>query len=200
MPQAFQYWRPGSEERKLRVFISHRHGDDEALYDGVVDALSRNGFPVQDISLSAQQVMRGPRGGKLPKLEVQANIAARIYTADVLIAPSRPAAFRSDWVTWEVHLAAIGYGIPVLFVNKRGHKRRTKLVSDIAELGLPFRDCDPDAEFIARSVADLVDPRPKRAMRLEESDASLKFRGPTPAAIEDVLTKHPFRPRLGGTA
>lgn len=200
MPQAFQYWRPGSEERKLRVFISHRHGDDEALYDGVVAALTRNGFPVQDISLSAQQVMRGPRGGELPTLAIQSDIAARIYTADVMIAPARVATTRSEWVTWEVQLAAIAYRIPILFVKEEGQQLSTRLIADIAELGLPHKSCAPDPMLIASGVADLVDPRPKRAMRCEEADANFAFRGPTPAAIEGVLKKHPFRPRLGGTA
>src|SRR5688572_28850437 len=98
----FEYWRPGAgEERQLRVFISHRYGDDQALYDEVLAALHRNGFSVQDVSLSAAQVLAGPRGGRLPALEVQSEIAARIYTSDVIIAPSRPAVTRSQWVTRE---------------------------------------------------------------------------------------------------
>lgn len=44
-----EYWQPGGEERQLRVFISHRFGDDRALYDGVIDALNRQGFSVQDL-------------------------------------------------------------------------------------------------------------------------------------------------------
>lgn len=194
----FEYWRPGDgEERQLRVFISHRYGNDQALYDEVIAALNRNGFSVQDISLSASQILAGPRGGKLPTLEVQSEIAARIYTSDVVIAPSRTGVTRSEWVTWEVQLAAVGYGIPILFVNQRNQQRSTKLVSEVAELKLKYRACNPVTSEIARSVAELVeDTRPKWAVRHEEPDDNIRFRGPLTTSLNDVLRKHPFRPRL----
>lgn len=194
----FEYWRQDSgEERQLRVFISHRYGNDQALYDDVLNALYRNGFAIQDISLSATQVLAGPRGGRLPTLEVQAEIAARIYTSDVVIAPSRPAVTRSHWVTWEVQLAAIGYGIPILFVNERNQQRSTRLVSEVAALDLRYRACNPEVSEIARNVADLVgDTRPDWAFRQKEADNAIRFRGPTTAALDDVLRKHPLQARL----
>jgi len=36
--QPFEYWKPGSEERQLRLFISHRWGHDEDLYASVISA------------------------------------------------------------------------------------------------------------------------------------------------------------------
>lgn len=194
----FEYWQPGGdEERKLRVFISHRYGNDKALYDDVLRAVESNGFSVQDISLSAEQVMAGPRGGQLPKLQVQSEIAARIYTSDVVIAPSRPAVTRSQWVTWEVQLAAIGYGIPILFVNQRGQQRSTKLVNEVASMGLNYRVCEPISSHIARNVAELVEnTRPNWGVRQEEADSKVRYRGPTQAALNEVLRKHPYRPRL----
>lgn len=195
---AFKYWQPGGEEeRKLRIFISHRHGDDKALYDDVLRAVESNGFAVQDISLSAEQVMKGPRGGQLPHMEIQAEIAARIYTSDVVIAPSRPAVSRSHWVQWEVQLAAIGYGIPILFVNQRGQQRSTRLVNEVQSLDLPHRVSDPISSDIARNVAELVEnTRPNWGVRQEEPVPELRFRGPTPVAMNKVLLKHPYRPRL----
>ena len=196
----FEYWTPGGEERQLRIFISHRYGHDEALYNGVIDALHREGFSVQDMSLSASQAMAGPRGGALPKLEVQAEVAARIYTSDVLIAPSRAGVSRSQWVTWEVQLAAIGYGIPILFVNQRNQQRKTSLVSQVDALGLPYAACNPVTWEIARNVAQLVDTRPNWAMRQDEPENTIRFRGPPPAARNDVLRKFPFQPRLAPPA
>ncbi len=192
----FEYWTPGSEERQLRVFISHRYGKDQSLYDDVISAITRNGFSVQDISLSANHLMAGPRGGHLPTLDIQAEVAARIYTSDIVIAPSRPGVSRSEWVTWEVQLAAIGYGIPILFVNQKGQQRRTSLVTQIDALGLPYRACDPDTDKIARNVAELVDARPTWAIRHEETDEHIRFRGPPAHARNAVLRKLPFRPRL----
>lgn len=191
------YWEPGSEERQLRIFISHRYGDDSALYAEVIQAVERNGFSVQDISLSAEQYLSGPRGGKLSKLEVQAEVAARIYTSDVLIAPSRPAVSRSEWVTWEVQLAAIGYGVPILFVNqKRDQQRKTALVAQVEDLSLPYRVCNRVTSEIARGVAELVNARPTWSMRQEETDRHVRFRGPPLKARDEVLKRFPFQPRL----
>jgi len=194
-----EYWSPGSEERQLRIFISHRYGKDETLYDGVIRALSDN-FSVQDISLSANQYMAGPRGGELPKLEVQAEVAARIYTSDVLIAPSRVGASLSKWVTWEVQLAAVGYGVPILFVNERkDQKLKTSLVSQVRQLDLAHSVCNREVTEIARGVAGLVDARPTWAMRQEETDQHLRFRGPPLQARDEVLKRFPFQPRLAPT-
>jgi hypothetical protein len=193
----FEYWRPGPEERQVRVFFSHRYGKDQTLYDEVIADLSRNGFSIQDVSLSASQILTGPRGGDLPTLKVQSEIAARIYTSDILIAPSRPAVTRSRWVTWEVQLAAIGYGIPILFVNHRNDQQlSTRLIAEVSALGLPHRACRRDIEHISRSFAELVSTRPTWVMRQEESEKTIRFRGPPGAALEEVMRKLPYRPRL----
>lgn len=192
----FEYWQPGSEERQLRIFISHRFGKDQDLYDQVIRALESNGFSVQDMSLSVEQVMAGPRGGDLPKLNIQAEIAARIYTSDALIAPSRPAVTRSQWVSWEVQLAAIGYGLPILFVNERGQQRRTRLVSEVANLELPHSVSERSSQAIVEKLIKLINGRPTWAMRQDETDTNLRFRGPPAFARADVLKRFPFHPRL----
>lgn len=192
----FEYWQPGSEERQLRMFVSHRFGNDEALYDEVRNALERNGFSVQDMSLNSETPLAGPRGGDLPKLQLQAEIAARIYTSDIVIAPSRPAISRSQWVTWEVQLAAIGYGIPILFVNERRLQRRTRLVAQVDELDLAHAVCDPEPNEIVRSITTLLQGRPHWGVRQEEPDETIRFRGPPAFARNEVLRVYPFRSRL----
>ncbi|MDZ4690118.1 TIR domain-containing protein [Terricaulis sp.] len=193
---AFEYWQPGSEERQLRIFVSHRYGKDQALYDEVIRALESNGFSVQDMSLSADQIMAGPRGGDLPKLKIQGEIAARIYTSDALIAPSRPAVTRSQWVSWEVQLAAIGYGLPILFVNEKEQQRRTRLVSEVADLGLPHAVCARSTQAIVERLISLIEGRPTWGMRQEETEKTIKFRGPPAEIRNEVLKRFPFHPRL----
>lgn len=191
------YWTPGSEERKLRIFVSHRYEKDEALFNEVIDALNSQGFNAQNVSLSAKEQMAGPRGGELPKLKIQANIAARIYTSDILIAPSRVGAGRSDWVTWEVQLAAIGYAIPILFVDHdEDQQRRAAIVSEVAELGLPHAVCSPVAHEIVPNVIKLVGGRPNWTVREHEDDQLIRYRGPLPDARDDILNKFPFEARL----
>ncbi len=192
----FEYWQPGSEERQLRIFISHRFGKDQALFDQVIRALESNGFSVQDMSLSAVQAMSGPRGGDLPKLTIQAEIAARIYTSDVLIAPSGAGVTKSDWVSWEVQLAAIGYGLPILFVSEKSQQRRTRWVSEVADLELPHAICERNSQAIVENLIRLLNGRPHWAMRQEETDAKIRFRGPPAFARSDVLKRFPFQPRL----
>lgn len=195
------YWKPGGEERRLRIFISHRYENDDALYEEVRRALNSQGFAVQDVSLNAKEQMAGPRGGDLPKLEIQANIAARIYTSDILIAPSRVGAGRSEWVTWEVQLAAIGYAIPILFVDHgEDQQRRTALVSEVASLGLPHAVCGRVAHEIAPNVIKLVGGRPNWTVREREDDKVIRYRGPLPSARDDVLKKFPFEARLAAFA
>lgn len=194
---SLQFWKPGSEERKLRIFISHRYENDEELYERVRHVLNSQGFNVQDVSLSAKEQLAGPRGGDLPKLELQANIAARIYTSDILISPSRVGAGRSEWVTWEVQLAAIGYAIPILFVDHdEDQQRRTALVSEVAALGLPHAVCGRDSREIVPNVIKLVGGRPDWTMRDKEDDKLIRYRGPLPSARDDVLKKFPFEARL----
>ena len=195
------YWKPGSEERRLRIFISHRYDKDSALYTEAIAALNSQGFAVQDVSLSAGQQMAGPRGGELRKLEIQAEIAARIYTSDILIAPSRVGAGRSEWVTWEVQLAAVGYAIPILFVDQGDdQQRRAALVSEVAELGLPHAVCGPKTHEIVPNVIKLVGGRPNWTMRDKEDDKAIRYRGPLPSARDDVLRKFPFEARLAAYA
>ncbi|MET0183388.1 MAG: hypothetical protein ABW199_10925, partial [Caulobacterales bacterium] len=61
--QPLEYWKAGAEERQLRLFISHRYEKDQALYDEVIAALRVEGHIVQNISLSATQILAGPKGG-----------------------------------------------------------------------------------------------------------------------------------------
>ncbi len=192
----FEYWRPGDEERRLRIFISHRFDKDQELYDSAIDALNSNGFAVQDMSLSSERAVSGPQGGRVPRLRIRAEVAARIYTSDVVITPSRPAVTRSEWVTWEVELAAVGYGVPILFVNQKGQQLHAQLVAQINALGLPHHVCDPTIPEIVQGVIGLVDGRPKWAMRQEETEPALAFRGPPTAARNEVLKRYPFQPRL----
>lgn len=191
-----QYWQPGAEERQLRVFISHRWGDDRALYTEVIQALNQQGFSVQDMSLTEDKQKKGPKGGKLPELTIQAEIAARIYTSDVFVAPSRVAVAWSPWLTWEVQLATVGYGIPALFVSAREQKKQAQLVSDVAKLGLPHRVCLRDTRQIVSSISELVSTRPKYAVRIEELDPNYRFRGPTRSMLDSIMTREPYSARF----
>lgn len=190
------FWKAGEEERQLRIFISHRYDKDSALYDDVIKSLNANNQSVQDVSLGEKKALTGPKGGELSELELQANIAARIFTSDILIAPSRPGVTRSEWVTWEVQLAAIGYGIPILFVNEAGLKNHAQIVSQVRELGLRCAVCEPTTPQIVRNIIDLVGARPNWGIRREEDSELYRYRGPPRAAQDEIRNQYPFQARL----
>ncbi|MFZ4121601.1 MAG: TIR domain-containing protein [Caulobacterales bacterium] len=194
--EPFVYWKPGDEERQIRVFISHRYDRDKQVYDDVLHALRAERHVVQDISLTAADKLTGPRGGPRPDLEIQAEIAARIYTSDLLIASSRPGTGTSEWLSWEVGLAAIGYGVPVLFVKEHDMTYQTKLVREIAGMGLPHRVAERRTDDIVRKAVELIDGRPDWGVRFEEEGPKVRFRGPTQTARDSVREKLPFTPRL----
>ena len=194
--QPLVYWKPGEEERQIRVFISHRWGKDRDLYDNMLRTLRSQGHGIQDISLSEDLKMQGPRGGDLPRMEIQAEVAARIYTADLLIAPSRPAAGKSDWVTWEVQLAAVGYGVPILFVKESEARYNSSLVSQVAAIGVPHALAVRTTESVVRAAIELVNGRPVWGFREREPDPTIRYRGPLQTMRESVLRRFPLQPRL----
>jgi hypothetical protein len=192
-----EFWKTtDNEERQLRVFISHRFGGDKVLYDDVILALNKEGFSVQDLSLSEEHKRAGPRGGQLPKLAIQAEVAARIYTSDVVIAPGRPAVSRSEWVMWEVQLAAIGYSVPVLFVKERNSTYQTTLVTQLEKVGAAYKVCEHETPSIVSSTISLVGGRPRHAVRLKEEADTLRFRGPSKETRDRVMLNYPYRPAL----
>ena len=80
----------------------------------------------------------------------------RCRASDVFIAPSGVAVSWSQWLTWEIQTATVGYGIPALFVGKNDQKNTAQLVSDMAKVGLNTRVCDRNTRAIVASVAELV--------------------------------------------
>lgn len=191
------FWDPKRDgHRRWRIFISHRHKADRALYDDVLQTLKRQGHSVQDMSLPEENSLSGPRGGQLPEMEIQAQVAARIYTSDLLVAPSRPGATRSEWVTWEVQLAAVGYGVPVLFVSEPDMVYTSSLVSEMARLGLRHSVAGRNTQDIVRKAVELAPSRPKWGMRLSESDQALAFRGPPQQARDKIMAQFPFQPPI----
>jgi hypothetical protein len=193
---ALSYWRRGEEDRQIRVFVSHRHGDNKALYDQVIALLEQQGHRIQDLSVTEEMLIGGPKGGQLPDIHVQAEIAARIYTADLMIAPARPATTRADWLVWEITLAAVGYGVPVVFVSEPNSKYKTSIVSEIAKWGLPHAVCAQDSSKIVRNAIDLMQTRPTWNYRDSEEAPTTRFRGPPEAARQKVMRQFPYRPRL----
>jgi len=190
----FSYWQPGSEERYIRIFMSHRWGQDRELYEQVLRKLRSQGHCIDDVSLNERQQIAGPRGGDVPDLNVQAEVAARIFTADIVIVASLPGIARSEWVMWELRIASIGYGVPILFLDFDGQQRRAAVVREVAGLGLQHDVCQPLVTEIVPRVIKLVGGRPRWGMRLKEPDPNLRFRGPP--LLERISKKLPYRSAL----
>lgn len=194
-----RYWKagqPNTEDRKIRIFISHRFEADSSLYDQSIAQLRSQGHGIEDLSLNVERLIQGPRGGQLPALEVKAQVAARIYTSDILLAPARPATSRSEWLGWEIELAAVGYSLPVLFIKEPEFEYNARIVGEIQGLALRTAIAERRPEDIVRKTIELIGGRPTWDMRFEEPNASTRFRGPPSAQLQQVMRLFPFQPRI----
>jgi hypothetical protein len=93
-------------------------------------------------------------------------------------------------------LPTIGYSIPVLFVKERDAIYTANLVAQFEKLGAVHKLCEHDTPSIVRSTISLVGGRPRHAVRAQEDDANLRFRGPSSASLAKVMNAFPYRPAL----
>jgi hypothetical protein len=194
-----EYWKEG-ERRKLRVFMSHRWDTDDAdLYGKIFKHLGEQGFSVQDLSLAQDQKVSGPRGGSVADMKISREIAARIYSSDILLVPSRVGAGLSDWIKWEVELASIAYDIPVLLIDHTNDIQRRSFVAELNAINARFEVVGAQALEIAYAVATLVFP-PYQAVEVKATAPTRLYRGPRPQILHDVMNRFPYEPydRLGG--
>jgi len=192
------YGKAGDDDRRIRVFISHRFEADKTLYDEVLAKLKSQGHGIEDMSLNVERLVKGPQGGRRPILEVKAQIAARIHTSDILLAPARPATTRSQRLSWEIELASVGYGLPVLFIKEPDIDYSTRFVTEIQGLELSHAIAERRPEDIIQKMLKLIGGRPTWDMRFDEQAPNRKFRGPPPEQLTKVMALHPFQSRLGG--
>jgi hypothetical protein len=196
MPEQQLPWWPLGTSRRLRVFMSHRWTDDDkALFDQVFEALEKMGIRYQDTSLQEQQSIRGPRRGSVNEGVLMKEIASRIFTSDIFIVPSRPAAGKSEWVQWEVELAGICYSLPVLFVDhSEDLVYRSYLIGELESAGAKCASVKPDPNRIA---FEIVKPRPYAAPHAEETGETNIYRGPLRhgrQGLQDVINRIPYQP------
>jgi hypothetical protein len=191
------FWN-GDEDREIRVFISHRFEADSVLYDEALAKLRSQGHAIQDMSLNVDTLIRGPNGGQRPLLEIKAQVAARIYTSDILMAPARPATTRSEWLSWEIELAAVGYGLPVLFIKEPELENNTRFIAEIRGLNLRHEVAERRPEDIVPKTIRLLGGRPSWKVRFDETESKRVFRGPPPEQLRQVMSVLPYLPRIGG--
>jgi hypothetical protein len=194
-----EYWREG-ERRKLRVFMSHRWDtEDTELYEAVIKRLREQGYSVQDLSLAQGQKVSGPRGGSVAGMTISREIAARIYSSDILLVPSRVGAGLSDWIVWEVELASIAYDIPVLLIDHSNDMQRRSFVAQLKAINARFEVVGPQALEIAFAVANLVFD-PHQAVETKATAPTRLYRGPQQQILDQVMVHFPYEPhdRLTG--
>jgi hypothetical protein len=201
MPAAQQpqlrYWSPG-ENRRLRLFFSHRWDRDSELYEGAIRSLANNPLvgTVQDLSVPRDGRIQGPRGGSVGEHVLLREIACRIYTSDLMIAPSRPGAGNNEWVSWEVETAALCYSIPVLFVREPDAVNNAQLVSGLRSAGARVDVCGRSAAEIAFSAVKLLMIPKNRGVIEAPASGGPEYRGPLESALDNVLKTHPYQPTL----
>lgn len=198
-------WRAGVRARPLRVFFSHRYDYGVALYQAVIAGLQSQFSIVEDLSLTEDQQLTGPRGGMVNDYVVAQEVASRIFTSDIVIASARVASGRSEWVVFEVELAAIAYSIPVLFIEEPGTQRYTSMVQKLQHLGAkcevaeiipePTGYRQTETTKIIAAIARLVKPPVFRAPIAPGvvKDMRTAWRGPGARRLEGVMRHWPYK-------
>ncbi|HVY84097.1 MAG TPA: hypothetical protein VG943_03130 [Caulobacterales bacterium] len=183
-------WRPG-QGRRLRVFILQRWGMDEALYHGVLSELTHMGLFVDDLSLAQG---RADFGARESDPQLGAELAARIYAADVLIAPARRWAGQHDWAAWCIDLAALCYSVPVLLVDHDGDAdRRNALTCGARAAGARCDVVRAQAFDIAAALSRLSQRNPHQSVPQDAVDVRHVYRGPHKGALSALMRMHPYR-------
>jgi hypothetical protein len=191
--------------RSLRVFVSHRWEKDDYLRD--VFASERfPGLLVEDLSLTKDLRIIGPRGGEVDELKIKKEIAARIYASDVLIAPSIKSSLKprrvkadgewvhieTDWIGWEIELAALCFNMPVVFVDHRPElRRRINLYERLRKQGAKVATAKADPDDMMSVIFSVFK---EDILLFSDSSSELTelMSNRVPPDFAKILERHPF--------
>ena len=186
---------PGNP-RQLRIFISHRHDRHESIYTLALEQMKDHFGELQDLSVPEDAQIKGPRGGFLNDIDMRTRLTARIYSSDILIAPSTVAVGISEWTSFEIELAAFAFSLPILFVKEPDQQKNAALASYVME------NCDRcmEVEMMEDSIADAViqlmaREKPKSQVDVGQFTDELRDRRtPFSGALDDVMSEFPYLP------
>lgn len=104
--------------KRTQIFVSHRYDEDQSFLTEIRERLGDHVI-IEDDSLTREQMIAGPRGGKAPDYSVKQEICERIRRSDVVLCRNTSSITNNDWISWEIDTAAIALQKPVLFVDDR---------------------------------------------------------------------------------
>ena len=162
-PSERVYQRRVQLRANLKVFISHRWDYDQELHT----RLSRfsafeAGINVNDMSITSDRPVVGPRGGIASNSKVFDRIVERMDECHLVAAPSKAARTPNKWVKDELFTAVRFLKKPILFVDhKPGQQQRTSMMIDLSEIGGRIYHADYDDRSVIAAInkviADIVD-------------------------------------------
>lgn len=104
--------------KPTQIFVSHRYDQDQIFVAEIRDRLADH-VSIDDGSLTEEQMLAGPRGGKVPDYAVKREICERMRRSDIVLCRNTPSITNNDWISWEIDTAAIALQKPILFVDDR---------------------------------------------------------------------------------
>lgn len=170
---------------ELKIFVSHRWGLDRDLYDFVSVFEGRvSGVGIRNLSIPAEKRITNVHGRDVTTIKLKAEISKLMAEADVIVTSSVAMRNVSDWVMWELELAAFGLSKPILFVDHRENLQLpTRLISDFRGFGVEVyraqRDKNGGVNF-AQAFAQILENssrRPPPDNPIEDGDEP---EGPSP--------------------
>lgn len=143
--------------RKPRIFVSHIWDRHEGFVDKTIETIRSRYADVQDLSVRVSAPESDLGAPTLKSFVLKSRVAARIFSSDLLIAPIGSEVSYSEWVKYEIELAAVAYSIPVILVDSRDIVRRTSLRNELRDVSDTFlvANGDDDDDLIA-CVAKLI--------------------------------------------
>lgn len=181
--------------RQLRVFISHRWGQHRGLYERTTSELRASFGAFQDLSIPEGKGIFGPRGGYLEDFDIKSQMAARIFSSDLVICPSRVSmgTGAKSSTAYEIELAAVAYSVPIIFLRETNQIRHVRFLKQAKKLKLQHIVANIDEDELTPAVKKFVAKDTLlRRFPFGRRDAEAIQRSPNGDILHEVMRQYPY--------
>lgn len=156
LPQPVSELDEAVSAQRTQIFVSHRYDEDQAFLAEVRDRLEDH-VVIDDDSLTREQMLAGPRGGRAPDFSVKKEICERIRRSDIVLCRNTPSIINNDWISWEIDTAAIALRKPILFVDDRFDAMKgSSLYTELKKADANVSKCALDGHRMRMEIEKLI--------------------------------------------
>ena len=179
--------------RRLRIFISHRWNQHAKVYKEIERELVEVFGEIQNLSIPEDKRLEGPNGKYLADYKLKSEMAARIYTSDIILSPSNVGMGTNVNTRYEVEMAAVAYSVPIIFIKLPNQIRSASFVRRAKEIGIEHQIAHLGTGEIAAEVRRYVDHKVLTTQfPIEKAIDGFSQRGPKHEVLDGVLRQEPY--------